>query len=420
MLEKEKIGKIIAMYRKEHGMTQKELAELLNISYQAISKWEAGISIPTVEMLYELAELFHISVDEILHGGKWENRSITFMDVGLDTKRLYMLKENIVKLASDDEKLISANFADAALFKIDTKCMEHPVYAMLQSIPGSKEKLANRYGYDKEICIDVAASGINHMLQHGIKPVLLKAMLLCHGNKYEQMYGMAQTFEKVCKENGILFAGMEIAAQPMNYTPDEYHVSASLVGVEDEKNLITREKIQEGDVVIGLQTEGIDGTNYPVIKVMLDRNPELLYEKIDDTNLFLDEIMRGNIAFTKGIRLLQEEKVIHGVYKIKNHLLNSGTYDKLPQGLGLCIDLAAIPIKKLYRFLYEQDMIGVNSFPHHFHFGISMLVIVPEKEKDYAIEVLQKHYDCCIIGKIEKAQGKYKGQKVWTKGELRW
>ena len=245
-------------------------------------------------------------------------------------------------------------------------------------------------------------------------------MLVCHGNKFEQMHYMAQAFERVCKENNILFAGMEIAAQPMNYESNEYHVSVSIIGVEDKENIITRQNIQEGDVVIGLQTEGIDGTNYPIIKVMLDRNPELLYKKIDKENSFLDEVMKENEAFTKGIRVLQEEKLLHGVYRIKNQLLNQGTYIDLPKGLGICIDLSQIPITKLYRFIYEQDMIGVKTFPNHFHFGIGMLVIVSEKEKDNAMKILQKYHKCNVIGRVEKIQGKQKGQKVWTEGELQW
>ena len=54
MLDKEKVRKTIAFYRKELGMTQKELADLLHISYQAVSKWEVGAGIPTVDMFYTL------------------------------------------------------------------------------------------------------------------------------------------------------------------------------------------------------------------------------------------------------------------------------------------------------------------------------------------------------------------------------
>ena len=44
MLNKENIGKAIATFRKQHGLTQKQLADALHISYQAVSKWESGVS----------------------------------------------------------------------------------------------------------------------------------------------------------------------------------------------------------------------------------------------------------------------------------------------------------------------------------------------------------------------------------------
>ena len=59
----ENIAKNIAKLRKANGMKQLELAEKLNYSDKAISKWERGDSVPDIEMLYEIAKLFNVSVD---------------------------------------------------------------------------------------------------------------------------------------------------------------------------------------------------------------------------------------------------------------------------------------------------------------------------------------------------------------------
>ena len=104
MLDKKGVGKRIAYYRKEHGMTQKDLAALLNISYQAVSKWEAGISLPTVEMLYDIAKILNMTVDGLLNEEAWAKRQITYMDTGLDTRKLYELKNDVQKLVSDDKR----------------------------------------------------------------------------------------------------------------------------------------------------------------------------------------------------------------------------------------------------------------------------------------------------------------------------
>ena len=63
---KAQIGTNIAELRKQNGMTQAELAERLNYSDKAVSKWERGESQPDVVTLAQLAELFHVSVDTLL------------------------------------------------------------------------------------------------------------------------------------------------------------------------------------------------------------------------------------------------------------------------------------------------------------------------------------------------------------------
>ena len=145
MLNKEEIGKRIAFYRKERGITQKELADLLHISYQAVSKWESGKSLPTVEMLYEISNLLHVTVDILLNENAWKNRGISYWDIGLDTRKLYLLKAEIEKLNSRDTTILSADYADICLFQIDTSKMKEPVYSCITCVPGSKEKLAKEY-----------------------------------------------------------------------------------------------------------------------------------------------------------------------------------------------------------------------------------------------------------------------------------
>ena len=65
-----KIGKFISEMRKEQNMTQKQLAELLNISDKTVSKWECGKGMPDNSILLELCDVLHINVNELLSGEK--------------------------------------------------------------------------------------------------------------------------------------------------------------------------------------------------------------------------------------------------------------------------------------------------------------------------------------------------------------
>ncbi len=70
MVDSKKIGKFIAMQRKQLSMTQGNLADKLNITNKAVSKWETGEGYPDISVLPALAEIFEVSVDEILKGEK--------------------------------------------------------------------------------------------------------------------------------------------------------------------------------------------------------------------------------------------------------------------------------------------------------------------------------------------------------------
>ena len=64
-----KIGRYIQQLRKTAGMTQKELANKLNVSFQAVSKWENGDALPDTGLLLDLCEILGTTADKLLNGG---------------------------------------------------------------------------------------------------------------------------------------------------------------------------------------------------------------------------------------------------------------------------------------------------------------------------------------------------------------
>lgn len=65
-MKKQTLGSMITSLRKENGMTQLELAEKMSVTDKAVSKWERDLSCPDVNSLPKLAEIFGISVDELM------------------------------------------------------------------------------------------------------------------------------------------------------------------------------------------------------------------------------------------------------------------------------------------------------------------------------------------------------------------
>lgn len=69
-MNQDKIGSFIKSIRMDNNLTQKEFAERLNVTYQAVSKWENGKNIPDIGIIKQISEEFNVDIDEILNGEK--------------------------------------------------------------------------------------------------------------------------------------------------------------------------------------------------------------------------------------------------------------------------------------------------------------------------------------------------------------
>ena len=73
------IGETIASLRKQKGMTQNELAEKMNVTDKAVSKWERDLSCPDINTISKLADILDVSVEELLKAKKKENSNTAKM-----------------------------------------------------------------------------------------------------------------------------------------------------------------------------------------------------------------------------------------------------------------------------------------------------------------------------------------------------
>ena len=72
-MDQEKFGKIIKEIRRKNNLTQKDLADKLNVTYQAVSKWENGKNMPDKSVLKQISNEFNVSLDSLFEGEYKEN-----------------------------------------------------------------------------------------------------------------------------------------------------------------------------------------------------------------------------------------------------------------------------------------------------------------------------------------------------------
>ena len=126
----ETLGKRISENRKAKNIKQEELAEILLVSPQAVSKWENNISCPDISLLPKLAEILGISVDELLSGKKEPETKFVPEEKRKDIKDMML---RIVVNSSDGDK-VRVNIP-CALLKVAMDCgMEMPVVSQNETV----------------------------------------------------------------------------------------------------------------------------------------------------------------------------------------------------------------------------------------------------------------------------------------------
>ena len=98
----------LVLLRKGKGLSQLELAEILNVSRQAVSRWEVGTSVPTMEKLIALSKLYDIPLDELIHQKEGQENTVQALEQNekegekqqdTDTE-YYHIKKGIVRMGA--------------------------------------------------------------------------------------------------------------------------------------------------------------------------------------------------------------------------------------------------------------------------------------------------------------------------------
>ena len=74
-MEQDKFGKFIKEIRKKNNLTQKQLADKYNVTYQAVSKWENGKNMPDTSLIKQMSKDFNISLEDMFEGNITEKKN---------------------------------------------------------------------------------------------------------------------------------------------------------------------------------------------------------------------------------------------------------------------------------------------------------------------------------------------------------
>ena len=133
-MDQEKIGQFIKKIREENNLTQKELADRLGVTFQAVSKWENGKNAPDLGILKQISDEFNVNIDEILSGKRSSKKdSIPILTIIITIVSIMLLVVFcVLKINQSDYefKTISSKCKDFKPFNKYSTSFKLPVFKL--------------------------------------------------------------------------------------------------------------------------------------------------------------------------------------------------------------------------------------------------------------------------------------------------
>lgn len=415
MLNSIKVGNFIMNKRKSLGMTQQQLADKLSISFQAVSKWENGTTYPNIELLQDLAVALNVTVDELLAGSERKAEGLSYSKAGVDIAYTDAIKKEMAKhLETGDRRVLNSMGAFASLYDIRFTDIKEPVLVLKAEEPGSKQKLAMEYGYTESICHDMINHLVNDIVVMGAKPLAVLDTIVCGNAEKDTIKSLVKGISDACRKNECSLVGGETSIQPLVVDAGVYILTSSIVGIAEKSKIIDGSKMEEGDVILAVASNGLHTNGYSLVRLLMDKMPEIKLDRIEGLT-FIEHIMKPHTPYYKAIKDLIEKDVIHGMAHITGGGIEGNLFRVIPEGLSCRIDLSKLRILSIFKYIRNNGNISDEEMLRTFNCGVGFNLVVPKEHKAAVMKHVQKYYDCYEIGEIEKGN-----EKIVFENKLNW
>ena len=243
---------------------------------------------------------------------------------------------------------------------------------------GTKVKLAIDHDRHDRIGIDLVAMCVHDLIVQGAEPLLFLDYFatgkLDNGVAERVVAGIAEG----CKLAGCALIGGETAEMPGMYAPGDYDLAGFCVGAVERGEQLTGDKVEAGDVLIGLASSGVHSNGYSLVRrLAADKGWKLERPALFDPEVLLIEaLIEPTRIYVKSLLPLIRSGRIHALAHITGGGLLENVPRVLPKDLHARIDAGAWEQPRLMAFLQGQGNIEPGEMARTFNCGIGMVLAV--------------------------------------------
>ena len=333
------------------------------------------------------------------------NSRTTYRDAGVDRDAARDAKFRIIDLikSTNTGNVIPNPGGFGGLCRIP-EGMREPLLVSSADGVGTKLKVAMLSGRHDTVGHDLVNHCVNDILVEGAKPLFFLdyiGMGVLDPGVAEQIVGGVAAG---CLENGCALSGGETAEMPDFYDPGEYDLAGFIVGVVEESKRIGRTRVQKGDVLLGLASNGFHTNGYSLVrKIIFDKlklGVEDRYPNSRDT--VADVLLRVHRSYLAPLEPLVLAGKVHALAHITGGGIPENLDRVIPEGLSARVNRDSWQVPAEFAELIAAGGVPRDDAECTFNMGIGMIAVVaPEDADDVASSLRDAGEGVSMIGTVE-------------------
>ncbi len=261
---------------------------------------------------------------------------------------------------------------------------------------GTKLKIAQRTSRHDTVGIDLVAMCVNDAICCGAEPLFFLDYVAMGKDDPETLEQIVSGISDGCQLADCALLGGETAIMPDLYSEGDYDLAGFCVGVVEKSNLIDGKSISDGDLVIGVASNGVHSNGYSLVrKIVYEAAGKSDTDKFDDEHSVGDVLLQPTEIYVKATRnVLQNYKVknvVHGIAHITGGGLAENIERVLPAGVCVEVDAATWQRPAIFSWLQELGEIDTAEMYRVFNMGIGLAMMVSPYYADSVIRILHEN-----------------------------
>ncbi len=334
--------------------------------------------------------------------------SDAYKEAGVDIEAGNTLVERIKPFVKDTHRTgVMGGFGGFGSF-FDPKAAGYkdPIFVSGTDGVGTKLKIAIETGVYDTIGIDLVAMCVNDLLVQGAEPLFFLDYFATSHLEVDKGTDIIKGIARGCKQAGCALIGGETAEMPGLYAKDDFDLAGFAVGAVERDAVITGEKIQEGDMILGLTSSGVHSNGFSLVRKILN-DSNLTFNNpapFDSTKTLGECFIEPTRIYVESVLDVLKNSQINGM----SHITGGGLLENipriLPEGLKADIELSSWKLPAIFKWLREQAKLDDTNMLRTFNCGIGYVLIVNQDNvENITAQLNQKGETVITMGRISKS-----------------